>query len=199
MFLWRVKIKPSLDKLQENTYLRMALEKTVVRERPGALEVDIAKVLVDFKAFIQLIGCPRQPLLFEQAELELDSNRFILFDAHSDQEHPLHLRLLKVESLALALRLPVTIPVVGLANQHGAVLTLELDLLAGVHDRQVDVADEWGALGDHFVRAKLIFILIQMSIHFDDLFFLIYLRATLLGINLEMEHCEAFYAPSNDI
>jgi hypothetical protein len=48
-------------------------------------------------------------------------------------------------------------------------------------------------------QAKLIFISIQISINFDDQFFLIYLRTKLLRINLKVEHCEALYAPSNDI
>ncbi len=47
--------------------------------------------------------------------------------------------------------------------------------------------------------AKLSFISIQISIHFDDQFFLIYFKTKLLRINLKVEHCGAFYAPSKDI
>jgi len=47
--------------------------------------------------------------------------------------------------------------------------------------------------------AKFIFTSIQISIDFGDQGFLIYLRAKLLRINLKVELCEAFYAPSNDI
>ena len=47
--------------------------------------------------------------------------------------------------------------------------------------------------------AKLSFISIQISIHFDDQFFLIYFKTKLLRMNLKVEHCGAFYAPSNDI
>jgi len=47
--------------------------------------------------------------------------------------------------------------------------------------------------------AKLSFISIQISFHFDDQFILIYLKTKLLRINLKVEHCGAFYAPSNDI
>jgi hypothetical protein len=50
-----------------------------------------------------------------------------------------------------------------------------------------------------WTRAKFIFISTQISIHFDDQFFLIYLRTELVRTNLKVEHCEACYAPSNDI
>ena len=40
---------------------------------------------------------------------------------------------------------------------------------------------------------------IQISFNFDDQFFLIYFKTELLRINLKVEHCGAFYAPSNDI
>jgi len=69
--------------------------------------------------------------------------------------------------------------------------------------RNVHARRQRGLLGtdelNRFLKAKLIFISIQISINFDDQFFLIYLRTKLLRINLKVEICEAFYAPSNDI
>ena len=41
--------------------------------------------------------------------------------------------------------------------------------------------------------AKLSFISIQISFHFDDQFFVVYLKTKLLRINLKAEHCGAFF------
>jgi hypothetical protein len=74
-----------------------------------------------------------------------------------------------------------------------SLLQVRLERMPAARVSTVNSLREARMLRRFWTRAKLIFLSIQISINFDDQFFLIYLRTKVLRINLKVEHCEAFY------